>query len=313
MHPSLAIVGILHVCTKIGHTHPRMHWAISSLYFFKCPATKELGPRPNQQASGPAEWASGRLGSPPSSRTHVHLPVHLHREETPLPLPLLFPSNPINSFTVFIRHQHKNYSPLNDESVQSNGSTHGGLIIMQVTDEVIGPTMAFASWSPSSGYHSADSSRHGVHPEDLYKSPIIPSSNSFPIIRNPPRNTAPSLLFFAHRRRRWATHPNSFYQTSSLASLYLLDIFSRPFAVIGRALRCAMPLPPFESDATVTRWPFVVSVRVLVFLHHQERHAPSSLHHRSSTTTTRTGDRSRLHQYFYLRQLLGDPKQKPKP
>jgi hypothetical protein len=151
VHPSLAIVGLLHVCTKIGHTHSRMHWAISSLsiyfffFFLSVQPPKKLGPRPSQQVSGPAERASGRLGSPPSSRTHVHVRVHLYTEETPWLLPLLFPSNPINPFTVSIRHQHKNYSPLNDESVQSNVSTHGGLIIMQVTDEVTGPTMAFTS------------------------------------------------------------------------------------------------------------------------------------------------------------------------
>ena len=200
-------------------------YALGHLFslFFLCPATKETWPKTQPAGQRPSRVSerAARLSSflphaqrPPMCRIlrpigramhRQFVPVHLHREETPWALPLLFPSNPINPFTVSIRHQHKNYSPLNDESVQSNGSTHDALNLMQVTDEVIGPTMAFTSWSPSSGYHSADPSRHDVRQEHLYKSPIIPSSNSFPITRNPPRNTTSSLLFFNYHRLRWAS------------------------------------------------------------------------------------------------------------
>ena len=93
VHPSLAIVGLLHVCTKIGHTHSRMHWAISYLYFFKCPATKETWPKAQpagQRPSRVSERADGSAHLLPPAHVHVHV-----TEKKPPWLPLLCPSNPI--------------------------------------------------------------------------------------------------------------------------------------------------------------------------------------------------------------------------
>ena len=120
-------------------------YALGHLFslFFLCPATKETWPKAQPAGQRPSrvrERADGSALLLPPARVHVHV-----TEKKPPWFPLLFPSNPINPFTVSIRHQHKNYSPLNDESVQSNGSTHDALNLMQVTDEVIGPTMAFTS------------------------------------------------------------------------------------------------------------------------------------------------------------------------
>lgn len=198
--------------------------------------------------------------------------------------------DPINSFIISISLQHEHYSPWLNDSIQSVRFSFDGLNQAQETDELKGRPLSFVHWSPSSGYHSPDCSRHGVRQELCYKISIISRSNSFHSSLNPPPKIAPSALFYAYRPLRLDLKSNSFHYRTPLISRYLLDTFSCWIIIVGRARISAMLLPPFGTDAIVIRWPFVEYIRVMVLSYHQDHHAPY-LHHRRSPTMTHTDTR----------------------